>query len=51
VEWPPKSGRTVDVPEVDRAAWFSIREAVNKITKGQLPIMQALAKKTERTYP
>jgi len=45
VEWPPKSGRTVDVPEVDRAAWFSISEAVNKITKGQPPIMQALAKK------
>jgi predicted NUDIX family NTP pyrophosphohydrolase len=45
VEWPPKSGRTVDFPEVDRAAWFSITEAVNKITKGQLPIMQALAKK------
>jgi predicted NUDIX family NTP pyrophosphohydrolase len=31
--------------KVDRAAWFSITEAVNKITKGQLPIMQALAKK------
>ncbi len=33
------------VPEVDRAAWYSITEAVNKIPKGQLPIMQALAKK------
>jgi len=51
VEWPPKSGRTVDVPEVDRAAWFSITEAVNKITKGQLPIMQALAKKLSVCIP
>ena len=51
VEWPPKSGRTVDVPEVDRAAWFSITEAVNKITKGQLPIMQALAKKLSVRIP
>jgi predicted NUDIX family NTP pyrophosphohydrolase len=41
----------VDVPEVDRAAWFSITEAVNKITKGQLPIMQALAKKLSVRIP
>jgi predicted NUDIX family NTP pyrophosphohydrolase len=45
VEWPPKSGRMVEVPEVDRAAWFSISEAVLKITKGQRPIVQALANK------
>jgi len=45
VEWPPKSGRLIDVPEVDRAAWFSIEEALTKITKGQLPIVQALATK------
>ena len=44
VEWPPKSGRTVDVPEVDRAAWFSITEAVNKITKG-------LQSRQLRTFP
>jgi predicted NUDIX family NTP pyrophosphohydrolase len=45
VEWPPRSGRLMDVPEVDRAAWFSIDDALKKITKGQLPIVQALAKK------
>jgi len=45
VEWPPRSGRIMDVPEVDRAAWFSIDDALKKITKGQLPIVQALAKK------
>ena len=45
VEWPPKSGRLIDVPEIDRAAWFSIEEALTKITKGQIPIVQALAKK------
>jgi hypothetical protein len=33
------------------AAWFSILEAVNKITKGQLPIMQALAKKLSLRIP
>ncbi len=45
VEWPPKSGRTVDVPEVDRAAWFSITEAVNKITKGLVPKRERLSRR------
>jgi predicted NUDIX family NTP pyrophosphohydrolase len=45
VEWPPRSGHLIDVPEIDRAAWFSIDDALKKITKGQLPIVQALAKK------
>jgi predicted NUDIX family NTP pyrophosphohydrolase len=44
IEWPPKSGRVIDIPEVDRAAWFSIDEASTRITKGQLPILQALKK-------
>ena len=35
VEWPPKSGRLIRVPEVDRAAWFNLREAQEKIIKGQ----------------
>ena len=45
VEWPPKSGQLIDVPEIDRTAWFSIDDALKKITKGQIPIVQALAKK------
>ena len=43
MEWPPRSGRTQDFPEVDRAAWFAPREAARKILKGQLPILEALA--------
>jgi predicted NUDIX family NTP pyrophosphohydrolase len=35
VEWPPKSGRLIRVPEVDRAAWFTLDEARAKIIKGQ----------------
>lgn len=42
MEWPPKSGRMQEFPEVDRAAWFEISEAARKITKGQLPIIQEL---------
>jgi predicted NUDIX family NTP pyrophosphohydrolase len=43
LEWPPKSGRQMEFPEVDRAGWFSITEAAAKITKGQLPILMRLA--------
>jgi predicted NUDIX family NTP pyrophosphohydrolase len=45
VEWPPKSGRYIEVPEIDRAAWFSFAEALAKITRGQVPILRALAEK------
>jgi predicted NUDIX family NTP pyrophosphohydrolase len=43
LEWPPRSGRTAEFPEVDRAAWYSIDEALMKINKGQKPIIAALA--------
>jgi len=43
VEWPPKSGRFIEVPEVDRVAWFSLEEALAKVTRGQIPILRALA--------
>ena len=43
MEWPPKSGRQQEFPEVDRAAWFSIAEARVKILTGQAPFLDALA--------
>ena len=42
VEWPPKSGRFIEVPEIDRVAWFSLQEALTKVTRGQIPILRAL---------
>ncbi|TGV63648.1 NUDIX hydrolase, partial [Mesorhizobium sp. M00.F.Ca.ET.149.01.1.1] len=39
MEWPPKSGRMKEFPEVDRAAWFSLPEAGLKILKGQRPML------------
>ena len=48
LEWPPRSGRTAEFPEVDRAAWFSIDEALERATKGQKPIIAALAQRLER---
>lgn len=42
MEWPPRSGRRIEVPEVDRAAWFGIDEARRKILEGQLPLLNEL---------
>ena len=42
LEWPPKSGRMQEFPEVDRAAWFAPAEAERKILRGQVPILEAL---------
>jgi predicted NUDIX family NTP pyrophosphohydrolase len=42
MEWPPKSGRMQEFPEVDRAAWFTPPEAGHKILRGQIPILEAL---------
>ncbi|HVO91475.1 MAG TPA: NUDIX domain-containing protein [Terriglobales bacterium] len=35
IEWPPKSGKTREFPEVDRAGWFGIGEARKKILAAQ----------------
>ncbi|HXF47764.1 MAG TPA: NUDIX domain-containing protein [Burkholderiaceae bacterium] len=42
LEWPPRSGRMQRFPEVDRAAWFAVDEAMNKIQPGQQPLLAQL---------
>jgi len=42
MEWPPRSGRSVEFPEIDRAAWWSLDEAERKIVRGQLPFLALL---------
>ncbi len=42
MEWPPRSGRQASFPEVDRAGWFSMAEAREKILKGQVALLDAL---------
>ena len=42
LEWPPRSGKFAEFPEVDRAGWFSIDEAREKILKGQQPFLDRL---------
>jgi predicted NUDIX family NTP pyrophosphohydrolase len=42
LEWPPRSGRRQEFPEVDRAGWFDLGAAREKILKGQLPLLDKL---------
>ena len=42
MEWPPKSGKHGEFPEVDRAEWFPIEEARARILKGQAPFLDRL---------
>jgi predicted NUDIX family NTP pyrophosphohydrolase len=42
LEWPPKSGRFRAFPEIDRAAWFTLAEAREKILPSQSAILDLL---------
>jgi predicted NUDIX family NTP pyrophosphohydrolase len=44
LEWPVKSGKFREFPEIDRAEWFDFDTARQKIHKGQLPILDNLEK-------
>jgi predicted NUDIX family NTP pyrophosphohydrolase len=43
LEWPPRSGRVQEFPEIDRSAWFPLAEARTKLVKGQVPFLDRLA--------
>jgi predicted NUDIX family NTP pyrophosphohydrolase len=42
MEWPPRSGEQREFPEVDRAGWFGLPEAREKLLKGQLGFLDEL---------
>ncbi len=42
MEWPPKSGKLQEFPEVDRAEWFDLCTAHRKILPGQRPFLVQL---------
>lgn len=42
VEWPPRSGRTLEIPEVDRGGWFSLAGARKRIFRGQHTLLDRL---------
>jgi predicted NUDIX family NTP pyrophosphohydrolase len=42
IEWPPRSGKRLTIPEVDRAAWFSLDQAAVKLHRGQVEFLARL---------
>jgi predicted NUDIX family NTP pyrophosphohydrolase len=42
LEWPPKSGKIAEFPEVDRAGWLDLAAAREKLLKGQLEFLDRL---------
>lgn len=42
LEWPLKSGKMIDVPEVERAGWFNLEEAKKKMLPGQVALLNQL---------
>jgi predicted NUDIX family NTP pyrophosphohydrolase len=42
LEWPPRSGRISEFPEVDRAQWFTLEQARERINPGQVPLLDRL---------
>lgn len=49
MEWPFRSGRMAQFPEVDRAAWFALDEARRRILPAQAPLLDQLAALAART--
>ncbi len=45
IEWPPASGKIQSFPEMDKAVWFTLEEAKEKILSSQIPFIEELEKK------
>jgi predicted NUDIX family NTP pyrophosphohydrolase len=42
MEWPPRSGKTHNFPEIDRVAYFNVTKARRKILPGQRAFIDEL---------
>jgi predicted NUDIX family NTP pyrophosphohydrolase len=49
LEWPPRSGRSREFPEIDRAAWFDLQTARRKILPAQAELLDRLAERIAHT--
>ena len=45
IEGPPRSGKKISIPEIDRAGWFAERTALAKVLKGQAGFIRELAQR------
>jgi len=47
LEWPPRSGKLQEFPEIDRAAWVSLEVAGEKLVRGQVEFLERLRQALE----
>ena len=45
IEWPPRSGKMQTFPEIDKAGWFTLNEALKKIHSYQVALIDELAQR------
>jgi predicted NUDIX family NTP pyrophosphohydrolase len=43
MQWPPRSGRLQEFPEIDRVSWFDLETAKSRIVAGQVALLERLA--------
>jgi predicted NUDIX family NTP pyrophosphohydrolase len=48
MEWPPRSGRRAEFPEIDRAGWFGVEEAREKLVPAQAEFIDRLLERLAR---
>jgi len=51
MEWPPRSGRRIEAPEIDRGAWFPIEDARARLLIGQRPFLDRLLERLQESQP
>ena len=51
MEWPPRSGKQQEFPEIDRGEWFDIEEAKRNIQPGQAELIAELTQKISECSP
>ena len=45
MEWPPRSGRRQEFPEIDRAQWFTLDDARGKLVSAQVALLDRLVER------
>jgi predicted NUDIX family NTP pyrophosphohydrolase len=48
MEWPPRSGKVQEFPEIDKAGFFTVTEARKKINPAQIALLDAFERIIER---
>jgi predicted NUDIX family NTP pyrophosphohydrolase len=51
MEWPPRSGKIAQFPEIDRAGWFAPEQALTRVLRGQKAIIEAALQRVNVGQP